>query len=258
MRALTRTAGICDLGASFRGGALVLASARAIEIASQFLQVDLLPTAPCGAGLHQIERIVMTKAKLKPTDDDAIHTDGRRQRSDANRRRIAEALIDLAIAGETSPSAERVAETAGVGRRTVFRLFSDMDGVYREAHALMIARLAPIIDEPIHGPTWRARLDQLVDRRVRLFEEILPIKSGSDARRGQSAFLQSGHEEFTRLLRGVLLFVAPKSVSEDRTLFEAVELTLSFESWRRLRQEQRLSAKMAGSVMRRMIAALLD
>lgn len=200
----------------------------------------------------------MTRTKRKPEAPSAIRTDGRRQRSDANRRRIAEALIDLAIAGEPAPSAERVAEHAGVGRRTVFRLFNDMDGVYREAHALMIARLAPIIDEPITGPTWRDRLDQLIDRRVRLFEEILPIKTASDARRGQSAFLQSGHEEFTRLLRGVLLFVAPKSVSEDRTLFEAVELALSFETWRRLRQEQRLGVKPASAVVRRMIAALVD
>lgn len=200
----------------------------------------------------------MPRLKLKPVAVPAAQTDGRRQRSDANRRRIAEALIELAIAGEMAPSAERVAERAGVGRRTVFRLFSDMEGVYREAHALMIARLAPIIDEPIQAPTWRARLDQLIDRRVRLFEEILPIKVASDARRAQSEFLQDGHAEFTRLLRGVLMFVTPKSVSDDRTLFEAVELTLSFESWRRLRQEQRLSAKAASMVIRRMIDALLD
>ncbi|MBL8558075.1 MAG: TetR/AcrR family transcriptional regulator [Hyphomonadaceae bacterium] len=205
----------------------------------------------------------MTKAKRKPGAEPAIQgddvrSDGRRRRSDANRRRIAQALIDLAIDGDIAPSAERVAERAGVGRRTVFRLFSDMEGVYSEAHALMIARLGPIIHEAVEGATWRERLDQLIDRRVRLFEEILPIKTASDARRAHSPFLQEGHAEFTRLLRGVLMFVAPKSVSEDRTLFEAVELALSFETWRRLRHEQRLSAKSAGAVVRRLVDALLD
>ncbi|MDZ4778253.1 MAG: TetR/AcrR family transcriptional regulator [Alphaproteobacteria bacterium] len=201
----------------------------------------------------------MTKAKLKPAPEQAAaRPDGRRLRSDANRRRIAETMLDLVFEGEMTPSAERIADRAGVGRRTVFRLFNDMEGVYREAHAVMLARVAPIIDEPISGATWRARLDQVIERRARLFEEMLPIKTASDAIRGQSPFLQADHAEITRMLRGVLLFIVPKTVSEDRTLFEAVELSLSFEAWRRLRQEQRLSAKSATAVMRRITAALLD
>jgi AcrR family transcriptional regulator len=200
----------------------------------------------------------MTKAKLKPALEQEARPDGRRQRSDANRRRIAETMLDLVFEGEMTPSAERIAERAGVGRRTVFRLFNDMEGVYREAHAVMLARVAPIIDEPIRGATWRARLDQVIERRARLFEEMLPIKTASDALRGQSPFLQADHAEITRMLRGVLLFIVPKTVSDDRTLFEAVELSLSFESWRRLRQEQRLSAKSATAVMKRITAALLD
>jgi AcrR family transcriptional regulator len=51
-------------------------------------------------------------------------TDGRRKRADANRRRIALAMLELVRAGETKPSADQVAEAAGVGRRTVFRLFA--------------------------------------------------------------------------------------------------------------------------------------
>jgi len=201
----------------------------------------------------------MTKAKLKPAHEQAqARPDGRRQRSDANRRRIAETMLDLVFEGEMTPSADRIAERAGVGRRTVFRLFNDMEGVYREAHAVMLARVAPIVDEPIRGATWRARLDQVIERRARLFEEMLPIKTASDALRGQSPFLQADHAELARMLRGVLLFIVPKPVSEDRTLFEAVDLSLSFEAWRRLRQEQRLSAKSATTVMKRITAALLD
>lgn len=200
----------------------------------------------------------MTKPRLKLAPEPEARPDGRRQRSDANRRRITEAMLDLIIEGEMNPSAERVAERAGVGRRTVFRLFSDMEGVYREAHVLMMTRLAPIIDEPIRGATWRERLDQVIDRRGRLYEQMLPIKTASEALRAQSPYLQDEHAEVTRMLRGVLLFVLPKTIAEDRTLFESVELTLSFEAWRRLRQEQRLSAKAAVAVMRRITAALLD
>jgi AcrR family transcriptional regulator len=200
----------------------------------------------------------MGGTSVKPAAQPEVQTDGRRLRSGANRRRIAQAMIDLSFEGEFSPSAERVAERAGVGRRTVFRLFTDMEGVYREAHALMIERLRPIIQEEIAGPDWRVRLDQMTERRARLFEEMLPVKTASDAFRNQSEFLQRDHAEITRMLRGVLLFALPKSVTEDKTLFEAVDFTMSFEGWRRLRQEQRLSAKAALAVVKRMIAALVD
>ncbi|MBC7768556.1 MAG: TetR/AcrR family transcriptional regulator, partial [Phycisphaerales bacterium] len=41
--------------------------------------------------------------------------DGRHQRSDESRRRIALAMLDLARAGHPAPSAEEVADAAGVG-----------------------------------------------------------------------------------------------------------------------------------------------
>ncbi len=72
-----------------------------------------------------------------------MEVDGRRQRSDASRRKIALAMLDLLREGEADPSADLVAERAGVGRRTVFRLFSDMEGVFREMHAIMASRLTP-------------------------------------------------------------------------------------------------------------------
>ncbi|GIK49341.1 MAG: TetR/AcrR family transcriptional regulator [Hyphomonadaceae bacterium] len=186
------------------------------------------------------------------------HTDGRRQRADASRRRIALAMLDLARAGRVAPSADEVAEAAGVGRRTVFRLFNDMEGVYREMHAVMVSRLAPTFAAPLEGATWRARLDEIAARRARMFEEMLPIKSAADAHRFRSAFLQAEHKKLTKLQRETLLAVLPASVAAQPEKIEALDLTLSFEAWRRLRQEQRLSPRQAAAVLRRMIAALVD
>lgn len=186
------------------------------------------------------------------------HTDGRRQRADASRRRIALAMLDLARAGRVAPSADEVAEAAGVGRRTVFRLFNDMEGVYREMHAVMVSRLAPTFAAPLEGATWRARLDEIAARRARMFEEMLPIKSAADAHRFRSAFLQAEHKKLTKLQRETLLAVLPSSVAAQPEKIEALDLTLSFEAWRRLRQEQRLSPKQAAAALRRMIAALVD
>jgi AcrR family transcriptional regulator len=187
-----------------------------------------------------------------------VTLDGRRKRSDANRRRIAEAMLDLVSKGETAPSAEAVAEHAGVGRRTVFRLFNDMDGVYRELHAIMVTRLQPMFLAPFTGRTWRERLDEVIERRARMYEEMLPIKSVADAHRFRSNFLQAEHKKLTRLQRDTLLAILPQALAAQAEKVEALDLTLSFEAWRRLRQEQGLSVKRAISVLRRMTRALVD
>lgn len=188
---------------------------------------------------------------------DIAQTDGRRQRADASRRRIALAMLELARAGEVSPSAEQVADAAGVGRRTVFRLFSDMDGVYREMHAVMVERISPMFAAPFVAKTWRAKVDELIERRARMFEEMRPIKTAADAHKHRSPFLQQGHRSLTKLQRDTLLAILPESVRADAELIQALELSLSFEAWRRLRQEQRLSVKDAASVWRKLAQALL-
>lgn len=189
---------------------------------------------------------------------DLMALDGRRKRSDTNRRRIAEAMLDLVCKGETTPSAEAVAEHAGVGRRTVFRLFNDMDGVYRELHAIMVTRLQPMFLAPFTGRTWRERLDEVIERRAQMFEEMLPIKSVADAQRYRSNFLQAEHKKLTQLQRATLLAILPRSIIVQSEKVEALDLALSFEAWRRLRQEQELSVKRAISVLRRMTRALVD
>lgn len=191
------------------------------------------------------------------TKSATAETDGRRLRADESRRRIAQAMLDLVREGEVTPSAETVAERAGVGRRTVFRLFNDMEGVYREMHAIMVARLAPMFAAPFDGATWRERLDEVIERRAHMFEEMLPIKSAADAHRYRSAFLQNEHKKLTRLQRQTMLAVLPEGITSQTERVEALDLTLSFEVWRRLRQEQRLPPRQAAAVLRRIVRALM-
>lgn len=186
-----------------------------------------------------------------------VEIDGRRQRSDASRRKIALAMLDLLREGEADPSADLVAERAGVGRRTVFRLFSDMEGVFREMHAIMTSRLTPEFARPLTAATWRGRLDELIERRAKAFEQMLPIKTAADARRYTSNFLTTEHKNITRLQRQALLAVLPATYARNEML-EALDLALSFEAWRRLRYEQGLSVKQAQEVLRRIISALVD
>ncbi len=174
--------------------------------------------------------------------DGHAESDGRRRRSAASRQKIVEAMLELVRAGETAPSAEAVAEKAGVGRRTVFRLFNDMDSIYREMHGVMRARLLPILAVPVKGETPKARLSALIDRRVRFFEEILPLAVAAAVHRPRSPFLQADHAAIAAQLRQLLAAHLPPDAVEDPVRFAALDAILSIEMWRRLRVDQKLPA----------------
>jgi len=184
-------------------------------------------------------------------------SDGRRRRALESRRRIAAAMLALLQEGVLDPSAEDVAARAGVGRRTVFRLFDDIESLYVEMQAAMFARVEPIVTAPFEGAHWRARLDELLDRRAQLYETILPVKSVADLRRPHSPFLQAAHAELTRNLRRMLRVALSAELYADRETLDAVDMAMSFEAWKRLRVEQKLSPKAARSVVARIVGALV-
>jgi len=188
---------------------------------------------------------------LDDTDmtEEPVTLDGRRRRAEASRERIVAAMIELVREGHTTPPAEAVAERAGVGLRTVFRLFKDMDGLYRVMQDMMLRRLAPLAAAPITGETWREQLRALIQRRARLFEELMPMQLAGDAHRTRSPFLQKEHAQFVRMQRDIALALLPADVLADEMLVEMLDLAMSFDSWRRLRIDQGLRPDLATATM---------
>ena len=183
--------------------------------------------------------------------------DGRRLRSEASRLRIVEAMIALVSETPTMPPAELVAARAGVGLRTVFRLFEDMDGLYRGMQAVMIARLGGLLEAPIGASDWREAIDIMVDRRAEAFETILPLQIAADSPRTRSPALREGRRRLVQGQRDALLAVLPADVRADPELVDALDLAVSFEAWRRLRTDQGANIDAAKAVMRRLVGALL-
>jgi AcrR family transcriptional regulator len=180
--------------------------------------------------------------------------DGRRRRSADSRRRIVEAMLDLVRDGDLSPSADAVAARAGLGRRTVFRLFSDMEGIYREMNAIMRDKVAPVRALPLAGDTPAARLHALVERRVRFFEEVLPVTIAAAVHRHRSPVLQADHRAIQAELRAILLSVLGPDVSPAR--LEGLDAVLSIDLWRRLRVEQALEPEAAAAILHRLVDGL--
>jgi len=183
--------------------------------------------------------------------------DGRRMRSEASRLRIVEAMITLVSEGLTMPPAEAVAARAGVGLRTVFRLFEDMDGLYRGMQAVMTARLGGLLEAPVVADNWREAIGIMVDRRAEAFEIVLPLQIAADGARTRSAALREGRRRLVQGQRDTLLAILPAAIQADAERVQALDLALSFEAWRRLRTDQGADIAQARAVMRRMASALV-
>lgn len=207
------------------------------------------PPAPSGAP--------RPLASSVPTPESA-KLDGRRQRSADSRARIVAAMLELTREGCVSVSAEQVAARAEVGLRTVFRLFKDMDSLYREMSLIVEAEVRKAIILPYRTDHWRTRLDELIERRAQVFERIAPHKRAGAAHRHRSPFLEESHRAMVAELRGVLREVLPADIAEDREKFEILDLLMSFEAWSRLREEQGLGVEEARSLIVHAVAKLVD
>lgn len=195
--------------------------------------------------------------KSKPRVGTPARIDGRRERSRSSRRRIVESMMELIAGGDLTPSAARVAKEAGIGLRTVFRHFDDMDSLYVEISATIAERVMPIVAAPFESDDWQANLRDLARRRARVFEAMMPFRLAASIKRYQSPFLVGQYTQVIALEHDLLHRVLPGDVMKRRILVEALCVTLSFQSWRALRHDQGLSAEESGTVAAYMIDALI-
>jgi AcrR family transcriptional regulator len=184
--------------------------------------------------------------------------DGRRHRSQKSQARIVNAMLELVAKGNLAPSADQIADIAKVGRRSVFRHFSDMDSLYREMSDSIAATMGSIALQPFQASDWVGQVLELVDRRAMGFEKMKPFLLAAQVHRHRSAFLKTSHARFVEMLRTVLLGIVPKQVAGDAVTVEALDMLLSFESWCRLRDDQGLGVAKSRRVLKQAIEALLQ
>jgi AcrR family transcriptional regulator len=181
---------------------------------------------------------------------DTMAPDGRRRRSENSRNRIVEAMIELVAEGRITPSAEEVALRGGVGLRTVFRHFTDMESLY----AAMTGRLAEHYEMwliPFEATDWQGQLIEAIERRTVTYERLLPFKRAGDAHRHVSPAIQAEHARMRGMMRNRLRSFLPSAITDDDVRFETIDLMLSFEAWQRLRDEQGLTIELARRIVMR-------
>ena len=183
--------------------------------------------------------------------------DGRRQRSQASRAKIITAFMALMESGDPSPSAAAVAKHAGVGLRSVFRHFDDMDSIYVEVDRLLIEKWRPLLSEPYRSFDWRDQLIELIKRRAKVNEHTSPYRLTTMFARFHSAQLMENYERLMKIEADALSAILPKSVQRDKSRSRAILLATSFDSWRLFRQDQGLSNKQTVATMSQIVKDIL-
>lgn len=197
-------------------------------------------------------------APKKPVELGPAIEDGRVRRGARNREAIVQALFELIGAGELQPTAEQVAERAGVRVRTVFRHFSDMASLNAELSARVRREVRPLLTDVQPGGDLATRVRALVRARCAAFERMAPYKRSGDSLRWRVRHLQRDHEEVVRELRAQLQQVLPELADVPSELAAALELVTSFEAWNRLRTDQRLGPDRARTVIEQAALAVLS
>ncbi|MCC5886009.1 MAG: TetR/AcrR family transcriptional regulator [Gammaproteobacteria bacterium] len=184
-------------------------------------------------------------------------TDGRIHRSIRTRAAIAAAFVTLVDGGNLAPTGHEVAGQAGVGHRTVFRHFQDMDSLYASIREEIAKRAQPILAGQASTGPLPKRVQQLVLQRTRFHTRITNFRRALVARYWTSPTMQALVQKDQAMLRELTRRALPEARELPAQDFELLELLLSYEAWARLRELQGLSERRARATIESGVLRLL-
>jgi AcrR family transcriptional regulator len=191
--------------------------------------------------------------------------DGRQSRTARSRLAICEACLDLVQEGVLQPSADQIAERAGVSRRSVFNHFADLAELYDAVAAVGMARCAPLLEEISEEEPVRRRVERLVEVRSKFLEATAPFTRALTAQalvgpapeqalRVSRQALRLQHRDVERLFQRELDALAGRERAEA---VEALSAATSPLQWEYLRRSRENSLPRARAVMRRTLLSIL-
>lgn len=184
-------------------------------------------------------------------------SDGRRQRSQRSRQKILEAMWAIMLDGDMDPSAADIAEKAGVGLRSVFRHFEDMETIHRELVLLAEAKVTPLMMQPFKAQNWKGQLVELVSRTVDLWDPLLVPHTAVETRRFKSDILMDDYKRSRMKELSSVKAVLPSDISDYETVLISLDAILCFSTIRRLREDRKLSLEQTKTVMTHMVEAII-
>lgn len=105
-----------------------------------------------------------------------VSLDGRRARAQRGRLAAIDAMLELVEEGHAPPTAEQVAERAGISISSVYRYFDTFAELHREMASRYLEAHADLFEIEDEGAGSLAdRIDRLVGSRLALYTTIAPL-----------------------------------------------------------------------------------
>ena len=191
--------------------------------------------------------------------DSEASIDGRRARRERGRVAVLDAVVDLVFDGDGLPSAEQVAQRAGVSVASIYRYFATLDTLRSETTIRYFERHQDLFEIPNHGKGGLVeRIETLVKSRAELYEATAPMSRLVRERQSHLADL----EALLHLIRDnrriqIAIQFAPEletmsPVAGDDLVGVLATIT-SFEAWDRL---CRVDGRSPGEIRRAWISTI--
>ena len=189
----------------------------------------------------------------------AEFSDGRRLRSERSRQAMINAALVLIEEGNFAPTARQISARAGVGIRSFFRQFEDMDHFFAAVDEHTVGSFwESFLHEGDREGTLTERLDSIVATYAKAFEEHRSLLLATKSLRWSSRVLKENYERYQQISRAN----KERWLPEISQLFlderELADAYLSFEMWHRLRDIQGLSCSTAQAVILKALTRLLN
>jgi TetR/AcrR family transcriptional regulator, regulator of autoinduction and epiphytic fitness len=191
-----------------------------------------------------------------------LPTDGREARTARTRVAIVDAWIELIEAGDVEPTARAVAAQAGIGLRTVFQHFEDLQALLAAGAMRHLERMAPLDTRIEATGSKDDRVHALVTKRAKWFEQVTPLRMAIAAKEasapGLGSLMRAAEDRFASETARVFEKELNKSDKAGRTeLAAALDAASCFSTWHHMRTRRNMSVATAKKVMTRQLHALL-
>ena len=198
-----------------------------------------------------------------PDPTAAAPPDGRSLRRERTRAAIVDGVLALVADGELRPTAEQIAERAGVSERSVFQHFPERDALIEAVVARQRDRVVALVERiPADGPLSE-RLDAFVAQRARIWEAVTPVRRAALLQEPFSGTVHDGLTMFRAIVHAEVgrIFATEldcRPAAERAATLAAAAAISEWPAWESLRAHQGLSPQDAAVAVRRALAALLS
>lgn len=168
------------------------------------------------------------------------------------------AALELLEEGILQPTVQQIAERAGVGGRTYFRHFADMEELFVEVHNEIYTSSVELFRGGDRSGLVGERIEKSVRHRTEAFEQVGNLILATQVMFWESEALRENLSNAQLDLRKDLEDWLPELKNLALEKREAIVAIASFDNWRRLRERQNLTPDQSRQIISSLLCKVFD